>query len=39
MFRTPDIQETLLFLAPVCWLGGWAKHRLYYLVMVMRVKP
>jgi hypothetical protein len=18
----------------VCWLGGWAKHRLYFLVMV-----
>jgi hypothetical protein len=22
----------------VCWLGGWDKHRLFYLVMVMRVK-
>ena len=22
----------------VCWLGGWAKHRLYYLVMVVRFK-
>ena len=21
----------------VCWLGGWAKHRLYYTVMVVRV--
>jgi hypothetical protein len=21
----------------VCWLGGWAKHQLYYLVML--VKP
>jgi hypothetical protein len=21
----------------VCWLGGWEKHRLYYLVMVVRV--
>jgi hypothetical protein len=21
----------------VCWLGGWAKHRLYYLVMLVRV--
>jgi hypothetical protein len=20
----------------VCWLGGWAKHRLFYLVMVVR---
>ena len=23
----------------VCWLGGWAKHRVFYLVMVVRVKP
>jgi hypothetical protein len=22
-----------------CWLGGWAKHRMFYLVMVVRVKP
>ena len=22
----------------VCWLGGWGKHRLFYLVMVVRVK-
>jgi len=22
----------------VCWLGGWAKHRMYYLVMLVRVK-
>jgi hypothetical protein len=21
----------------VCWLGGWAEHRLYYLVMLVRV--
>jgi hypothetical protein len=21
----------------VCWLGGWEKHRMYYLVMLMRV--
>jgi hypothetical protein len=21
----------------VCWLGGWAKHRPYYLVMLVRV--
>jgi hypothetical protein len=20
----------------VCWLGGWSKHRLYYLVMLTR---
>lgn len=23
----------------VCWLGGWTKHQLYYLVMVYRVPP
>jgi len=23
----------------VCWLGGWAKHRIFYLVMVVRCKP
>jgi hypothetical protein len=23
----------------VCWLGGWAKHRLYYLVTLVRVPP
>ena len=22
----------------VCWLGGWAKHRMCYLVMLVRVK-
>ena len=21
----------------VCWLGGWARHRLYYLVMLVKV--
>ena len=23
----------------VCWLGGWTRHRLAYLVMVVRVRP
>ena len=23
----------------VCWLGGWSRHRLYYLVMVVRLTP
>ena len=23
----------------VCWLGGWFKQRMYYLVMLVRVKP
>ena len=22
----------------VCWLGGWSRHRLYYLVMVVEIK-
>ena len=22
----------------VCWLGGWTRHRLSYLVMVVRAK-
>ena len=22
----------------VCWLGGWDRHRIFYLVMVSRVK-
>jgi hypothetical protein len=21
----------------VCWFGGWGKHRLYYLVMLVKV--
>jgi hypothetical protein len=21
----------------VCWLGGWSRHRLYYLVMLVRI--
>jgi hypothetical protein len=21
----------------VCWLGGWSKHRLYFLVMLVKV--
>ena len=23
----------------VCWVGGWTKHRLSFLVMVVRVVP
>jgi hypothetical protein len=22
----------------VCWLGGWSRHRLHYLVMVTRIE-
>ena len=23
----------------VCWRGGWSRHRLFYLVMLVRVGP
>jgi hypothetical protein len=23
----------------VCWLGGWSKHRLYFLVMLVKLPP
>jgi hypothetical protein len=23
----------------VCWLGGWSRHRLFYLVLLVRVEP
>lgn len=23
----------------VTWLGGWSRYRLFYLVMVVRIKP
>jgi hypothetical protein len=23
----------------VCWLGGWQKHRMFYLVMLVKLKP
>ena len=23
----------------VCWLGGWSRFRLYYLVMVVKLEP
>ena len=22
----------------VCWLGGWTRHRLFYVVMVVRIR-
>jgi hypothetical protein len=22
----------------VCWLGGWSKHRMFYLVMLMKIE-
>ena len=23
----------------VCWLGGWDRHRIFYIVMVEKVNP
>ena len=23
----------------VCWLGGWSRHRIFYLVLLVRVGP
>lgn len=23
----------------VCWLGGWQKHRMFYLVMLVKLRP
>jgi hypothetical protein len=23
----------------VCWLGGWSRYRLYYLVMLVKIQP
>ena len=23
----------------VCWLGGWSRGRIFYLVLLVRVKP
>jgi len=23
----------------VCWLGGWSRYKLYYLVMVVKLEP
>ena len=36
--RTPVERGSLFGDWQVCWLGGWAKHRLYYLVMVVKIK-
>ena len=34
--RTPVELGFLIDDWQVCWLGGWSKHRMYYLVMVTR---
>jgi hypothetical protein len=35
--RTPVELGSLFGDWSVCWLGGWSKHRLYYLVMLVRI--
>jgi hypothetical protein len=35
--RTPVELGSLFGEWSVCWLGGWAKHRLYYLAMSVRI--
>ena len=35
--RTPVELGSLFGDWSVCWLGGWSRHRLHYLVMVTRI--
>jgi hypothetical protein len=35
--RTPVEHGSLFGAWRVCWLGGWSRHRLYYLVMVVKI--
>jgi len=37
--RTPVELGSLFDAWTVCWLGGWSKHRMYYLVMLVRIAP
>ncbi len=37
--RTPVEHGTRFGDWSVCWLGGWSKHRLYYLVMLVKLEP
>ena len=37
--KTPVALGSLFGDWRVCWLGGWDKHRIYYLVMLSRVMP
>ena len=37
--RTPVELGSWFYDWQVCWLGGWAKHDLSYLVMVVRLEP
>jgi hypothetical protein len=35
--RTPVELGSLFDDWQVCWLGGWSRHQLYFLVMVVRI--
>ena len=37
--RTPVEIGALFGDWQVCWLGGWTRHHLSYLVMVVRLQP
>ena len=37
--RTPVEIGSLFGDWQVCWLGGWTRHHLSYLVMVVRLQP
>jgi hypothetical protein len=36
--RTPAELSSLFGDWSVCWLRGWSRHRLYYLVMLVRIE-
>src|ERR1051326_4140144 len=38
-FKTPVTLGSWFDDWQVCWWDGWSKHRLYYLVMVSRIRP
>jgi len=37
LLRTPVTVGSRFGEWKVCWLGGWTKHRLWYIVMLVRV--
>jgi len=37
--RTPVTLESRFGEWQVTWLGGWSRHRLYYLVMLVKLQP
>ena len=39
LLRTPVTLGSRFGDWQVTWLGGWGRHRLFYLVMVVKIKP